>query len=75
MSISRTWKRVAAAVCAGVMAASLAACGGEDAALKKDESIVNVATISTSQLTENWNPLSPTASQAQWAACTKPCSS
>ena len=63
MSISRTWKRVAAAVCAGVMAASLAACGGEDAALKKDESIVNVATISTSQLTENWNPLSPTASQ------------
>ena len=68
MKITRTWKRVLAAACAGVVAFSVAACDSNDAAIKKAENIVNIATISTSQLTENWNPLSPTASQGTCGA-------
>ena len=63
MKMSISMKRATALACAGMMVTSLAACGGDDAALKKDEAIVNIATISTSQLVENWNPLSPSASQ------------
>lgn len=63
MNVSSYAKRGVALLCAGLMTVSLAACGGNDAALKKKEAIVNIATISTSQLTENWNPLSPSASQ------------
>lgn len=68
MMRSRAWKRVLAAACAGIVAFSVAACDGNDAAIKKAENIVNIATISTSQLTENWNPLSPTASQGTCGA-------
>lgn len=68
MSFLMTWKRVVAGACAGVLTLSLVACGGNDAAVKKAENIVNIATISTSQLTENWNPLSPTASQGTLGA-------
>lgn len=68
MMRSRAWKRVLAAACAGIVAFSVAACDGNDAAIKKAENIVNIATTSTSQLTENWNPLSPTASQGTCGA-------
>lgn len=37
MKITRTWKRVLAAACAGVVAFSVAACDSNDAAIKKAE--------------------------------------
>lgn len=39
MMRSRAWKRVLAAACAGIVAFSVAACDGNDAAIKKAENI------------------------------------
>ena len=41
MMRSRTWKRVLAAVCAGVAAVSMAACGGGTNNTAKDGVIIN----------------------------------
>lgn len=41
MMKSRTWKRVLAAVCAGVAAVSMAACGGGTNSTAKDGVIIN----------------------------------
>lgn len=64
MMKSRTWKRVLAAVCAGVAAVSMAACGGgtnNTANTAKDGVIINSVMNSTSQASLNYNPFSSTA--------------
>lgn len=56
MMKSRTWKRVLAAVCAGVAAVSMAACGGgtnNTANTAKDGVIINSVMNSTSQASLN----------------------
>ena len=58
---SRTWKRVLAAVCAGVAAVSMAACGGGANSTAKDGVIINSVMNSTSQASLNYNPFSSTA--------------
>ena len=58
---SRTWKRVLAAVCAGVAAVSMAACGGGTNSTAKDGVIINSVMNSTSQASLNYNPFSSTA--------------
>lgn len=50
---SRTWKRVLAAVCAGVAAVSMAACGGGTNSTAKDGVIINSVMNSTSQASLN----------------------
>lgn len=47
MMKSRTWKRVLAAVCAGVAAVSMAACGGGTNSTAKDGVIINSVMNST----------------------------
>lgn len=61
MMKSRTWKRVLAAVCAGVAAVSMAACGGGTNSTAKDGVIINSVMNSTSQASLNYNPFSSTA--------------
>lgn len=61
MMRSRTWKRVLAAVCAGVAAVSMAACGGGTNNTAKDGVIINSVMNSTSQASLNYNPFSSTA--------------
>lgn len=62
MMKSRTWKRVLAAVCAGVAAVSMAACGeGGANSTAKDGVIINSVMNSTSQASLNYNPFSSTA--------------
>lgn len=61
MMRSRTWKRVLAAVCAGVAAVSMAACGGGTINTAKDGVIINSVMNSTSQASLNYNPFSSTA--------------
>lgn len=61
MMRSRTWKRVLAAVCAGVAAVSMAACGGGTNSTAKDGVIINSVMNSTSQASLNYNPFSSTA--------------
>ncbi|MFR6530926.1 MAG: ABC transporter substrate-binding protein [Bifidobacterium pseudocatenulatum] len=61
MMKSRTWKRVLAAVCAGVAAVSMAACGGGTNNTAKDGVIINSVMNSTSQASLNYNPFSSTA--------------
>lgn len=56
MMKSRTWKRVLAAVCAGVAAVSMAACGGGTNNTAKGEVIINSVMNSTSQASLNYNP-------------------
>lgn len=58
MMKSRTWKRVLAAVCAGVAAVSMAACGGGTNSTAKDGVIINSVMNSTSQASLNYNPFS-----------------
>ena len=58
MMRSRTWKRVLAAVCAGVAAVSMAACGGGTNNTAKDGVIINSVMNSTSQASLNYNPFS-----------------
>ena len=55
MMRSRTWKRVLAAVCAGVAAVSMAACGGGTNSTAKDGVIINSVMNSTSQASLNYN--------------------
>lgn len=57
------FKTIVATVLAAATVIGVSACGGNDAALKNEGAVVNISTISTTQLTENWNPLSTTASQ------------
>lgn len=53
MMKSRTWKRVLAAVCAGVAAVSNGACGGGTNNTAKDGVIINSVMNSTSQASLN----------------------
>lgn len=57
MMRSRTWKRVLAAVCAGVAAVSMAACGGGTNSTAKDGVIINSVMNSTSQASLNYKPV------------------
>ena len=54
---SRTWKRVLAAVCAGVAAVSMAACGGGTNSTAKDGVIINRDGLCGSSLPHNGLPL------------------
>ena len=54
MMKQRTWKRVLAAVCAGVAAVSMAACGGGTNNTAKDGVIINSVMNSTSQASLNY---------------------